>query len=229
MDMNKILETDNLYAEEEDCIAEFIDLRIDNGWGITKHEVIALACRLGRKRNPEFAVGRVWYEAFMKKFKRFALKRSRRSIISILLEGDMDELQNWKEETKFNQPKGSKNKKSKQDEAAAKPKKKKRAPTEFVMQREKPKRKTKSQLAEGKLKINPDDDESTVQSKVMQMGGAFEIRRAAWKLLNHQDDKIREEILRRLGEEDQSVKEVENPYIEDTGDVYSSAGEEDDE
>ena len=123
MDMNKILETENLYAEEEDCIAEFIDLRIDNGWGITKHEVIALACRLGRKRNPEFAVGRVWYEAFMKKFKRFALKRSRRSIISILLEGDMDELQNWKEETKFNQPKGSKNKKSKQDEAAAKPKK----------------------------------------------------------------------------------------------------------
>lgn len=108
MDMNKILETENLYAEEEDCIAEFIDLRIDNGWGITKHEVIALACRLGRKRNPEFAVGRVWYEAFMKKFKRFALKRSRRSIISILLEGDMDELQNWKEETKFNQPKGSK-------------------------------------------------------------------------------------------------------------------------
>lgn len=94
--VEKIIYLDKLYEAEEDCLAELIDQRIDDGWGLQKHELIALACRLGRKRNPEFGVGRIWYEAFMKRFKRFKLKRSRRVVLSILLEGDAEELENWK-------------------------------------------------------------------------------------------------------------------------------------
>lgn len=123
-----------------------------------------------------------------------------------------------------------KNAKGSDDDAKKPQKKKKHAQTEFLFQRVESKRKTKSQLALARLKIKDLDDQYVAHQKLMESGELMDIRKKAWKLFYYHDQKIKEEICRRLGEELPMEGNLDDKYnIDVESDVYTSSGEDDNE
>ncbi|RCK57425.1 hypothetical protein Cantr_06717 [Candida viswanathii] len=186
------------------------DERIDSGWGITKHELKALACSIGKARvGDHFSVGEGWYQAFMKRHKQFTTKRTRSSLFSTLIAQDPKVMEEWwatRLGTDDEEPEESDDDDDDDDEDKSKPKKTKkkwRVPREWTIQR-----------VEGYVETKKPDVEQEEYGNIEERREALArkctihfIKRDACIELRRHDNRIKKQIRKRFGK-DAIVEEV---------------------